>query len=77
MRKEFKLLIKKRLKTRIKETEGREGIKKPLTAKLFKNSEQSGKSEARHLPCLSIINKSTNERLISDSSELPDVSLKH
>jgi hypothetical protein len=33
---EFKLLIKKRLKARIKETENRECIKKPLTAKLPK-----------------------------------------
>jgi hypothetical protein len=36
MRKEFKLLIKKRSKVRIKETESREGTKKPLTAKLPK-----------------------------------------
>jgi hypothetical protein len=37
MRKEFKLLIKKRLKARIKETESRENIKKSLTAKLSKD----------------------------------------
>jgi hypothetical protein len=37
MRKEFKLLIKKELKTRIKEMEGREGIKKFLTAELLKD----------------------------------------
>jgi hypothetical protein len=36
MRKKFKLLIKKRLKIRIKETEGREYTKKSLTAELFK-----------------------------------------
>jgi hypothetical protein len=39
MRKEFKLLIKKELKARIKEIEGREGIKKPLAAKLPKDDE--------------------------------------
>jgi hypothetical protein len=39
MRKEFKLLIKKGLKARIKETESREGIKKPLTVKLPKGGE--------------------------------------
>jgi hypothetical protein len=39
MRKEFKLLTKKGLKVRIKETEGREDIKKSLTAKLFKSGE--------------------------------------
>jgi hypothetical protein len=39
MRKEFKLLIKKGLKVRIKETEGREGIKKSLTTELFKGGE--------------------------------------
>jgi hypothetical protein len=37
MRKEFKLLIEKRSKTRIKETEGRESTKKSLAAKLFKS----------------------------------------
>jgi hypothetical protein len=37
MRKEFKSLIKKELKTRIKETEGREGTKKFLAAKLLKD----------------------------------------
>jgi hypothetical protein len=36
MRKEFKLLIKKGLKTRIKETENRGNIKKSLMTKLFK-----------------------------------------
>jgi hypothetical protein len=36
MRKEFKLLIKKGLKARIKEIEGRESIKKPLAVELFK-----------------------------------------
>jgi hypothetical protein len=36
MRKEFKLLTEKGLKTRIKETEGREDTKKSLTAELFK-----------------------------------------
>jgi hypothetical protein len=36
MRKEFKSLIKKGLKVRIKETEGREGIKKLLAAELSK-----------------------------------------
>jgi hypothetical protein len=36
MRKEFKLLIEKGLKTRIKEIEGRESIKKSLTTKLSK-----------------------------------------
>jgi hypothetical protein len=38
MRKEFKLLIKERSKARIKETEGRECIKKSLAAK-FKGGE--------------------------------------
>jgi hypothetical protein len=37
MRKEFKLLIKEELKTRIKETENRENTKKPLTAELPKD----------------------------------------
>jgi hypothetical protein len=36
MRKKFKLLTKKELKARIKETEDRENTKKPLTAKLPK-----------------------------------------
>jgi hypothetical protein len=36
MRKEFKLLIEKGLKAHIKEIEGREGIKKSLTAELPK-----------------------------------------
>jgi hypothetical protein len=36
MRKEFKLSIKKGLKIRIKEIEGREGTKKSLTAELSK-----------------------------------------
>jgi hypothetical protein len=36
MRKEFKLLIEKGLKARIKETEDREDTKKSLTAKLPK-----------------------------------------
>jgi hypothetical protein len=39
MRKKFKLLIEKGLKARIKEIEGREGTKKPLTAKLPKGGE--------------------------------------
>jgi hypothetical protein len=37
MRKEFKLLIKKGLKARIKETESRESTKKSLAAELFKS----------------------------------------
>jgi hypothetical protein len=77
MRKEFKLLIKKGLKARIKETESRESIKKSLAAKLSKNGKQSDESEARHLPCPDIINKLANERLIPDFSELPNVSLKY
>jgi hypothetical protein len=36
MRKEFKLLIKKGLKARIKKTKGREGTKKFLAVKLPK-----------------------------------------
>jgi hypothetical protein len=36
MRKKFKLLIKKGLKARIKETEGREGTKKSLAVELSK-----------------------------------------
>jgi hypothetical protein len=39
MRKEFKLLIEKGLKIRIKETEGREGTKKSLAAELSKGGE--------------------------------------
>jgi hypothetical protein len=39
MRKEFKSLIKKGLKIRIKETEGRESTKKSLTAELPKDGE--------------------------------------
>jgi hypothetical protein len=39
MGKELKLLIKKGLKTRIKETEGREGTKNSLAAKLSKGGE--------------------------------------
>jgi hypothetical protein len=77
MRKEFKSLIEKGLKARIKETENRENIKKPLTAKLPKGGKQSGESEARHLPYLNMVNKLTNKRLTPDSSELPNVSLKH
>jgi hypothetical protein len=77
MRKKFKSLIKKELKTRIKETEGRESIKKPLTAKLSKNGEQSGELEARHLPCLGMENKLINKRLIPDFLELPNVNLKY
>jgi hypothetical protein len=77
MRKEFKLLIEKRLKARIKETEGRENIKKSLAAELFKGGKQSGESEARHLPCPGMVNKLINERLIPDSSELSNVSLKY
>jgi hypothetical protein len=38
MRKKFKLLTEKGLKARIKETENRESIKKPLTAELLKGS---------------------------------------
>jgi hypothetical protein len=37
MRKEFKLLIEKELKIRIKKTEDRESTKKSLAAELFKN----------------------------------------
>jgi hypothetical protein len=77
MRKEFKLLTKKELKARIKETEGRKGTRKSLAAELFKGGEQSGESEARHLPCLGIVNKLVNKRSIPDFSKLPDVSLKH
>jgi hypothetical protein len=77
MRKEFKSLIKEGLKTRIKETEGRESTKKFLAAELPKDDKQSSESGARHLPCPGMVNKSTNKRLIPDSSELPDVSLKH
>jgi hypothetical protein len=77
MRKEFKLLIKEKSKTRIKETEGRENIKKSLTAKLPKGGKQSGESEARHLSYLNMINKSANKRSIPDFSELPDVNLKY
>jgi hypothetical protein len=77
MRKEFKLLIKKGLKARIKETEGRESIKKSLATELSKGGKQSGELEAFHLPYLDIINKLVNERSIPDSLELPDVSLKH
>jgi hypothetical protein len=77
MRKEFKLSTEKGLKARIKETEGREGIKKPLTAELPKGGKQSGESEARHLPCLNIVNKLINKRSIFDSSKLPDVNLKY
>jgi hypothetical protein len=77
MRKEFKSLTEEGLKARIKETEGRESTKKPLTAELPKGGEQSGESEARHLPCPGMVNKLTNERLTPDSSELPDVSLKY
>jgi len=39
MRKKFKLLTKKGSKTRIKETENREGTKKSLTAELSKGGE--------------------------------------
>jgi hypothetical protein len=77
MRKEFKLLIKEESKIRIKETEGREDTKKPLTAKLLKGGEQSGESETRHLPCPGMVNKLVNERLIPDSSEFLNVSLKY
>jgi hypothetical protein len=77
MRKEFKLLIEKGLKARIKETKSRESIKKSLAAELFKGGEQSGELEARHLPCLGMVNKSINERLIPDFSEFLDVSLKY
>jgi hypothetical protein len=77
MRKEFKLLIKKGLKTRIKETEGRENTKKPLTAELFKGGKQSGELEARHLSYPGMVNKLINKRLTPDSSELFNVSLKY
>jgi hypothetical protein len=77
MRKEFKLLIKKGLKVRIKETESRESIKKPLAVKLPKGGEQFGELKARHLSCLGMINKSANERLIPDFLKFFDVSLKH
>jgi hypothetical protein len=77
MRKEFKLLTKKGLKARIKETEGRENTKKSLAAELPKDGKQSGESEARHLPCLGIINELTNERLTPDSLKFPNVSLKY
>jgi hypothetical protein len=75
--KKFKLLIEKGLKTRTKEIEGRESIKKSLAAELSKGGEQFGELEARHLPCLGMINKSANERSIPDFLELPDVNLKH
>jgi hypothetical protein len=39
MRNEFKLLTEKGSKARIKETESREGTKKPLTAELSKGGE--------------------------------------
>jgi hypothetical protein len=77
MRKEFKLLIKEESKACIKETKGREGIKKPLAVELSKGGEQSGELKARHLPCLGMINKLINKRLTPDFSELPDVNLKH
>jgi hypothetical protein len=77
MRKEFKLLTEKGLKICIKETKGREGIKKSLTAELPKGDEQSGESEARYLLYSGMINKLINERSISDFLEFPDVSLKH
>jgi hypothetical protein len=77
MRKEFKSSTEEGSKARTKETEGREGTKKPLAAELPKGGEQSGESGARHLPCPGMVNKSANERSTPDSSELPDVSLKH
>jgi hypothetical protein len=77
MRKEFKLLIEKGSKTRIKEIKSREGTKKPLTAELPKGGKQSSESEARHLPCLGMINKLANKRSISDFLELLNVSLKY
>jgi len=77
MRKEFKSSIKKKSKTRIKETKNRKSTKKPLATELPKNDKQSGESETRHLPCPGMINKSTNERSTPDSSELSNVSLKH
>jgi hypothetical protein len=61
MRKEFKLLIKKGLKARIKETESREGTKKSLTAELFKDGKQSSELEARHLLYSGMVNKLINE----------------
>jgi hypothetical protein len=77
MRKEFKLLIKEELKARIKKTEGRKDIRKFLAAELFKDGEQSGESETRHLLYPGMVNKLVNKRLIPDSSELPNVSLKY
>jgi hypothetical protein len=77
MRKEFKLLIEKGLKTRIKEIEDREDTKNPLAAELPKDGKQFGELEARHLPCPGMINKLINERLIPDFSKLPNVNLKH
>jgi hypothetical protein len=61
MRKEFKLLIKKGLKARIKETENRENTKKSLTTKLSKDGKQSGELKTRHLLCLGMVNKSANK----------------
>jgi hypothetical protein len=77
MRKEFKSLIEKGLKACIKKTEDRENTKKSLAAELCKGGKQSGESEARHLPCLDMVNRLINERLIPDFSELPDVNLKY
>jgi hypothetical protein len=77
MRKEFKSLIKKGLKIRIKKTKDRESIKKSLAAKLSKSGKQSGESKARHLLCLGMVNKSVNKRLTPDFSELPNVNLKY
>ena len=77
MRKEFKSLIEEESKIRIKETEGRESTKKSLTAELSKGDKQFSELEARHLSCPGMINKLINKRLIPDTSELPDVSLKY
>jgi hypothetical protein len=77
MRKKFKLLIKKGSKARIKETEGRKNIKKPLATKLSKSGKQSGESKARHLLYPGMVNKSANKRSIPDSSKLSNVNLKY
>jgi hypothetical protein len=77
MRKEFKLLIEKKLKIRTKKTEGREDIKKSLTVELSKDGEQSGELGARHLLYSDMVNKSVNKRLTPDSLEFPNVNLKY
>jgi hypothetical protein len=77
MRNEFKSLIKKGSKIRIKKTESCKGTKKPLTTELSKGDKQSGELEARHLPYPSMINKLANKRLTPDSSKLSNVNLKY